>query len=110
MLTIAEATPGRQVAYVPQHARKRDGSPDWKHPDICMGFVAGTIRGIDSGNPFVHCRYYNAPPHDDTLRTIANGEATNLSDLWLHEHHAQAKILADWRACDGGQLPEDFGL
>lgn len=112
MITVDQATPARQVAYVPLHARqdeKPDGEPLWQHEDIAYGFVAGTIRDL-KGVPFVHCRWYNRPPREHELRTISNGEPTNLSDLYLYEHHTQAKILHDWRACDGGQLPEEFGL
>lgn len=112
MISINEATPGRQIAYVPLHVHldcKLDGPIDWRHPDIEYGFVAGNVRNFD-GEPFVHCRYYNKPPHEHELKTLANGEATDLRDLWLKEHHTQAKIMADWRACSGGQMPGDFGL
>lgn len=79
----SKLTPGTQIAYVPMHA---DGIDD---PDVEFGFVT-SVRTMEWGSTVVFCRYWSKY-HDD-LRTQANSEGANLSNIVLHESRPQADV------------------
>ena len=77
--------PGTQIAYIPLHA---DG--DLNHPDVQYGFV-NTLNPRD--DKAVFCRYWRKGKEGQVLRTTANSELTNISDLRIVEKCLQGTII-----------------
>lgn len=80
---------GRQCVYVPEHIRNLFFEEILKHPDAEFGFLYGNTKSIQFQSS-LSVRYFAkfSYPIKETdevpdLRTKANGERTNISNLFF---------------------------
>lgn len=80
---VDELKRGMQIMYIPMHC-----NGDLNHKDIEYGFVTSTgLREV------VFCRYWNKFYNPgESLRTIANSEATPLDMMLIHDSVPQCLV------------------
>lgn len=88
---------GDQIVYLPQHT-----NGDMNHPDAELGFVV-KVKTFGPIQKDALCRYwrYGEP---GKLRTVANGEWTNVEDLALFKSVPDS-VVEGWFADQDGVEP-----
>lgn len=84
---------GSQIAYIPDHAKE----VGLNHPDVEFGFV----NSLREDGTAAFCRYWSKS-NPAELRTKANSERTNISDIFIWVSHPQSDIDAAIAAIDKG--------